>query len=99
MRNEGKGKVYLLESRPALELVEPETERATSTLDQLQTTCYWRAEIKRIYLYSGTTRARQVVSDFELNSIKIKAGTDETNLPCSIITYPRTIYEFSPARQ
>lgn len=40
MRNEGKGKVYLLESRPALELVEPETERATSTLDQLQTTCY-----------------------------------------------------------
>lgn len=41
MRNEGKGRVYMLESGPALELVEPETERAaTSTLDQLQTTCY-----------------------------------------------------------
>ena len=37
----------MLESRPALELVEPETERATSILDQLQTTCYCRAEIKR----------------------------------------------------
>ena len=89
----------MLESRPALELVEPETERAMSTLDQLQTTCYCRAEIKRICPYSGTTRARQVVSDVELNSIKIKAGTDETHLPYSIITYPRTIYEFIQARQ
>ena len=77
----------------------PSENQATSTLDQLQTTCYCRAEIKRICPYSGTTRARQVVSDVELNSIKIKAGTDERNLPHSIITYPRTIYEFSPARQ
>ena len=82
----------MLESRPALELAEPETERATSTLDQLQTTCNGRAEIKRICLQSGTTRAPQVISDVEFNSIKIKAGTDETNLPYSITTYLRTIY-------
>ena len=85
----------MLESHP-LELVEPETKRATSDFGQFQTTCYCRAEIKRIWPYSGTTRARCVVSDVELNSVKIQAGTDKTNLPSSIITYPRNQVKLLP---